>query len=247
MEARAHGALTASTQAAARFSTHRARNRAWTMANWFSQKSSQRRARFVASSSFRTNRRRLLAARFLFAVSHALRSSTRCSPCWPCARECGARGERLRRGRMNDSGGRASLAAIAAAAACFATPAVYLHARTRAQRRTLRVVHSGVATVLAVQRFESRALTSFFELTAFSVSVPFYALALPLLAWVRRAARARWRALRTLALGACLTRRCGAPDGQRAAVPQADGADDTCVLRHSPARHAQAVHAPCTC
>jgi hypothetical protein len=148
---------------------------------------------------------------------------------------------------MNDSGVRASLAAIAAAAACFATPAVYLHARTRAQRRTLRVVHSGVATVLAVQRFESRALTSFFELTAFSVSVPFYALALPLLAWVRRAARARWRALRTLALGACLTRRCGAPDGQRAAVPQADGADDTCVLRHSPARHARALHAPRTC
>jgi hypothetical protein len=48
MEARAHGALTASAQAAARFSTHRARNRAWTMANWFSQKSSQMRARFFA-------------------------------------------------------------------------------------------------------------------------------------------------------------------------------------------------------
>jgi len=38
MKARACGALTASTQAASRFSTYRARNRAWTIANWFSQK-----------------------------------------------------------------------------------------------------------------------------------------------------------------------------------------------------------------
>ena len=92
---------------------------------------------------------------------------------------------------MDDAGVRASLVAIAVIAACFATPAAYLHARTWAQRRTLVVVRSGVATVLAVQRWESRALTAFFELTAFSVSVPFYALALPLLAWVRQALRAR--------------------------------------------------------
>ncbi len=48
MEARAYGALTASTQAAARFSTHRAMNRAWMMANWFSQKSSQKREKDVS-------------------------------------------------------------------------------------------------------------------------------------------------------------------------------------------------------
>ena len=88
---------------------------------------------------------------------------------------------------MDDAGVRTSLAAIALAAACFATPAAYLHARTWAQRRTLRVVRSGVSVVLAVQCWESRWATAFFELTAFSVSVPFYALELPLLAWVRTA------------------------------------------------------------
>ena len=98
---------------------------------------------------------------------------------------------------MDDAGVRASLAAIACAAACFATPAAYLHARTWAQRRTLRVVRSGVPVVLAVQRLESRALTAFFEVTAFSVSVPFYALALPLLAWVRAAGRRRVFAARS--------------------------------------------------
>ena len=92
---------------------------------------------------------------------------------------------------MDDPGVRASLAAIACAGACFATPAVYLRARTWAQQRTLRVVRSGLSTVLAVQRWESRAATGFFEVTAFSVSVPFYALALPLLAWVRAAGRRR--------------------------------------------------------
>jgi hypothetical protein len=72
MEARAHGALTASTQAAARFSTHRARNRAWTMANWFSQKSSQRRVRFFASSSFSPS----AAARFRAKPSSSLSKSS---------------------------------------------------------------------------------------------------------------------------------------------------------------------------
>jgi hypothetical protein len=86
---------------------------------------------------------------------------------------------------MDDAGVRTSLAAIACAAAFFATPAAYLHARTWAQRRTLRVVRSGVSVVLAVQRYESKFATLLFEFTAFSVSVPFYALALPLLAWVR--------------------------------------------------------------
>ena len=100
---------------------------------------------------------------------------------------------------MDDPGVRASLVAIAAIAACFATPAVYLHARTWAQRRTLRVVRSGVSTVLAVQKWESRALTALFELTAFSVSVPFYALALPMLAWVRLKQRARGAAYRSCA------------------------------------------------
>ena len=123
---------------------------------------------------------------------------------------------------MDDPGVRTSLVAIACAAACFATPAAYLHARTWAQRRTLRVVRSGVPVVLAVQRLESRSATAFFELTAFSVSVPFYALALPLLAWVRAAGRRR-------VFAACSRHAPCAADWQCAALPQADRADDACV------------------
>lgn len=106
---------------------------------------------------------------------------------------------------MDDPSVLASLAAIAAAAACFATPASYLHARTIAQRLPLRAVHSGVPTVLFVQRWECRALTLLFDVTAFSVSVPFYALALPPLAWVRRTG-----AERSFRLAAPLAARCAA-------------------------------------
>ena len=96
-----------------------------------------------------------------------------------------------------DSHAPPALALLTVFAACCATPAAYMHARAWAQRRVLPLVHSGVGVVLSVQRREHPALTALFDVTAFSVSVPFYGAALPLLAWVRgeqrrhRAATAR--------------------------------------------------------
>jgi hypothetical protein len=80
---------------------------------------------------------------------------------------------------------RVAVAALACFAGCCANRSAYVRARAWAQRRLLPRVQAGVATVLAVQRLESRLLTLFFEATAFSVSVPFYGSSLPMLAWVR--------------------------------------------------------------
>jgi hypothetical protein len=85
----------------------------------------------------------------------------------------------------------AAVAGLACFACACASPAVYVRVRCWAQGPALRLVHAGVPTVLAVQRFDARALTLLFDATAFSVSVPFYGVSLPLLAWVRRLRRAR--------------------------------------------------------
>jgi hypothetical protein len=87
-----------------------------------------------------------------------------------------------------DVAARATLCALVCFAACSASPAAFMRARTWAQGPLLALAHAGVPHVLAVQRLESRALTLVFDVTAFSVSVPFYGISLPLLALVRACA-----------------------------------------------------------
>lgn len=81
-----------------------------------------------------------------------------------------------------------ALVGVAAFAVCSATPALYVRLRAWAQVAwPLRAVHAGVEAVHAVQRLECRALTALFDATAISVSVPFYAVAFPVLALARAA------------------------------------------------------------